>query len=58
MKVLDTTFLVDVLQNVPAAIEKLRTLEAEGALAAGAEALVTRNPSDVRRIEGLRVETY
>lgn len=32
MKCLDTTFLVDVLRNVPTAIEKLRALEAEGPL--------------------------
>lgn len=33
MKVLDTTFLIDVLRNVPAAIDRLRRLEAEGSLA-------------------------
>lgn len=33
MKVLDTAFLVDVLRNVPAAVEKLRALEAGGPLA-------------------------
>ena len=33
MKVLDTTFLVDVLRNVPGAIDRLRALEAEGPLA-------------------------
>src|SRR3972149_4866932 len=33
LKVLDTTILVDVLRNVPAAVEKLRALEAEGPIA-------------------------
>ena len=33
MKVLDTTILVDVLRNVPAAVEKVRALEAEGPIA-------------------------
>jgi len=33
LKVLDTTFLVDVLRNVPGAIDRLRALEAEGPLA-------------------------
>jgi len=32
LKCLDTAFLVDILRNIPAAIEKLRELEAEGPL--------------------------
>ncbi len=33
MKILDTTILVDVLRGLPTAVEKLRSLEAEGGLA-------------------------
>jgi len=32
LKCLDSAFLVDILRNIPAAIEKLRELEAEGPL--------------------------